>query len=175
MDHPYMDHWWVPGLTIGYEHTVAHAIADCLNGVETGTPAEPTFRTALQTQRVCDAILQSAKTGPMGRDGRRGLSVTLAGNVVAMAAIVEPKKVENSNQHLKAGGATPSAAPAASAGGERYLPGRAGPDAKASAGRSGGAVLHGDAIDRDFGKEGSRTRRAIGHQNKLRRLSFIVP
>ena len=58
-----MDHWWVPGLTIGYEHTFVHAIADFLNGVETGTPAEPTFRTALQTQKVCDAILQSAKSG----------------------------------------------------------------------------------------------------------------
>ena len=58
-----MDHWWVPGLTIGYEHTFVDALADFLNGVETGAPAEPTFRTALQTQKVCDAILQSAKTG----------------------------------------------------------------------------------------------------------------
>jgi predicted dehydrogenase len=40
-----------------------HAIADFLKGVETGPPAEPTFRTALQTQKVCDAILQSAKSG----------------------------------------------------------------------------------------------------------------
>jgi predicted dehydrogenase len=62
-EHPYMDRWWVPGLTIGYEHTFVHAAADFLRGVETGTPAEPTFRTALQTQRVCDAILQSANDG----------------------------------------------------------------------------------------------------------------
>jgi predicted dehydrogenase len=62
-EHPYMDHWWVPGLTIGYEHTFVHAIADFLNGVESGVPAEPTFRTALQTQKVCDAILRSARTG----------------------------------------------------------------------------------------------------------------
>lgn len=59
-EHPYMDHWWVPGLTIGYEHSFVHALADFLRGVETGTPAEPTFRTALDTQRVCDAILRSA-------------------------------------------------------------------------------------------------------------------
>jgi predicted dehydrogenase len=38
-------------------------VADFLKGVESGTPAEPTFRTALQTQRVCDAILKSAKAG----------------------------------------------------------------------------------------------------------------
>jgi predicted dehydrogenase len=62
-EHPYMDRWWVPGLSIGYEHTFVHAAADFLKGVETGTPAEPTFRTALQTQKVCDAILQSAKSG----------------------------------------------------------------------------------------------------------------
>jgi predicted dehydrogenase len=62
-EHPYMDHWWVPGLTIGYEHTFVHAVADFLRGVETGTPAEPSFRTALQTQKVCDAILRSAKAG----------------------------------------------------------------------------------------------------------------
>jgi predicted dehydrogenase len=62
-EHPYMDRWWVPGLSIGYEHTFIHAAADLLRGVETGTPAEPTFRTALATQRVSDAILQSAREG----------------------------------------------------------------------------------------------------------------
>ena len=62
-EHPYMGHWWVPGLSIGYEHTFVHALADFLRGVETGTPAEPTFRTALSTQRVCDAVLASAAGG----------------------------------------------------------------------------------------------------------------
>jgi predicted dehydrogenase len=71
-EHPYMGHWWVPGLTIGYEHTFVHAIADFLKGVETGGPAEPTFRTALQTQRVCDGILQSAKSGQWVETGVAG-------------------------------------------------------------------------------------------------------
>jgi predicted dehydrogenase len=62
-EHPYMDRWWVPGLSIGYEHSFIHAAADFLRGVEAGTPAEPTFRTALQTQKVCDAILTSANAG----------------------------------------------------------------------------------------------------------------
>ncbi len=62
-EHPYMAHWWVPGLSIGYEHTFVHALADFLGGVEAGTPAEPTFRTALQTQKVCDAVLRSAIDG----------------------------------------------------------------------------------------------------------------
>jgi predicted dehydrogenase len=62
-EHPYMDHWWVPGLTIGYEHSFVHTLADFLKGIETGQPAAPTFRDALDTQRVCEAILTSAKSG----------------------------------------------------------------------------------------------------------------
>ena len=61
-EHPYMDHWWVPGCTIGYEHTFVHALADFLKGLETGEAAQPNFRTALATQRVCDAVLESARS-----------------------------------------------------------------------------------------------------------------
>ena len=32
-DHPYMKHWWVPGLQIGYEHTFVHQVADFLDGL----------------------------------------------------------------------------------------------------------------------------------------------
>lgn len=62
-EHPYMANWWVPGTTIGYEHTFINALADFLKGLETGKPAKPDFRDALQTQAVCDAVLKSAKTG----------------------------------------------------------------------------------------------------------------
>ena len=61
-DHPYMDHWWVPGCVIGYEHTFINALADFLKGLETGEHARPNFRDALETQRICDAVLKSAKT-----------------------------------------------------------------------------------------------------------------
>jgi predicted dehydrogenase len=61
--HPYMDHWWVPGLQIGYEHTFVHQIADFLTGLGTDKPAQPDFRAALATQRVCDAVLASAAKG----------------------------------------------------------------------------------------------------------------
>lgn len=60
---PYMKHWWVPGLQIGYEHSFVHQVADFLKGLETGQPARPTFRDALETQLVCDAVLKSARTG----------------------------------------------------------------------------------------------------------------
>jgi predicted dehydrogenase len=62
-DHPYMDKWWVPGLQIGYEHSFVHQFADFLDGVAKGKPASPTFRDALETQYVCDAVLKSANTG----------------------------------------------------------------------------------------------------------------
>src|SRR4051794_4359505 len=61
-DQPYMKNWWVPGLQIGYEHTFVHQVADFIEGLQTGKPASPTFRDALETQRVCDAVLKRAKT-----------------------------------------------------------------------------------------------------------------
>lgn len=62
-EHPYMDKWWVPGLQIGYEHSFVHQIADFLDGLATGNKATPTFKDALETQKVCDAVLESAVTG----------------------------------------------------------------------------------------------------------------
>jgi predicted dehydrogenase len=60
-DHPYMGKWWVPGLQIGYENTFVHQVADFLEGVAKGKPAQPDFRNAYQTQLVLDAVLQSAR------------------------------------------------------------------------------------------------------------------
>ena len=62
-EHPYMNKWWVPGCTIGYEHTFINALADFLKGLETGKPVQPDFRSRLRTQKVCDAVLASAKSG----------------------------------------------------------------------------------------------------------------
>lgn len=60
-DMPYMKHWWVPGLQIGYEHTFIHQFADFLDCAAQGKPCPPTFRDALATQAVCDAVLDSAE------------------------------------------------------------------------------------------------------------------
>ncbi len=70
---PYMDKWWVPGLGIGYEHSFVHHVADFLKSLESGDPCHPTFEDALQTQKVCEAVLESAAskswkdTGVQGR------------------------------------------------------------------------------------------------------------
>ena len=62
-EHPYMKHYWVPGTCIGYEHTFLNALADFVAGMESGKPVQPDFRSALQTQKVCDAVIKSAKVG----------------------------------------------------------------------------------------------------------------
>ncbi len=63
-EHPYMDRYWVPGTTIGYEHTFVNATADFLKSLESGqAPVRPNFRDALETQYICDAVLKSGKTG----------------------------------------------------------------------------------------------------------------
>ncbi len=59
-EQPYMNKWWVPGLSIGYEHSFIHQVADFLKSLETGESCAPTFRDALETQKVCEAVLDSA-------------------------------------------------------------------------------------------------------------------
>lgn len=61
--HPYMDKWWVPGLSIGYAESFVHQLAEFLTSVAKGKPASPGFREALETQKVCEAVLKSAKSG----------------------------------------------------------------------------------------------------------------
>jgi myo-inositol 2-dehydrogenase/D-chiro-inositol 1-dehydrogenase len=79
-DHPYMKHWWVPGLQIGYEHTFIHQFADFLSAAGSNTSASPTFRDGLATDYVTDAILKSAKTG-------RGEKVTTSAEATAVKAV----------------------------------------------------------------------------------------
>jgi predicted dehydrogenase len=61
-DQPYIKRWWIPGVCIGYEHTFVHHAADFFQSLETGEPCPPTFQDALETQKVCDAVLDSAAT-----------------------------------------------------------------------------------------------------------------
>jgi len=61
-DQPYMKHWWVPGLQIGYEHTFTHHFADFVEAAAKGKSLAPTFRDGLATDHVTDAVLESAKT-----------------------------------------------------------------------------------------------------------------
>ena len=62
-DHPYMKHWWVPGLQIGYEHSFVHQAADFIESLDFGKPAAPTFREGFATDQVTGAVLRSASSG----------------------------------------------------------------------------------------------------------------
>jgi predicted dehydrogenase len=62
-DHPYMKHWWVPGLQIGYEHTFIHQFADFVTAAAKGECISPSFRDGLATDYVTDAVLKSGKSG----------------------------------------------------------------------------------------------------------------
>lgn len=59
-DQPYMKRWWVPGLNIGYEHSFVHQAADFLQSLEEGKPCHPTFQDAFETQKICEAVINSA-------------------------------------------------------------------------------------------------------------------
>jgi myo-inositol 2-dehydrogenase/D-chiro-inositol 1-dehydrogenase len=61
-EHPYMGQWWVPGLSIGYEHSFIHQAADFIRSLEEKTPAMPDFADALRTELVVDAVLRSAES-----------------------------------------------------------------------------------------------------------------
>jgi len=62
-DQPYMKHWWIPGVQIGYEYTFTHQVADFIQGLQDNKPAAPSFRDGLATDLVTDAVLKSARTG----------------------------------------------------------------------------------------------------------------
>ncbi len=62
-DQPYMDHWWVPGLAIGYAESFVHQLAEFLKSMSGGEKNQPDFRNALQTQYVCDSVIKAAQSG----------------------------------------------------------------------------------------------------------------
>ncbi|MCX0247174.1 Gfo/Idh/MocA family protein [Streptomyces drozdowiczii] len=59
-EHPYLEAWWPPGHTLGYEHTFVHQARDVVCAIAGGTPDVPTFADGLQVQRVLAAVEESA-------------------------------------------------------------------------------------------------------------------
>jgi predicted dehydrogenase len=65
-DHPFLDLWWPPGHTIGWEHSFAHEWRDFLEAVIDGRPLSPeqaSFQDGHRAAVVCDAIVASAAEG----------------------------------------------------------------------------------------------------------------
>ncbi len=62
-DDPYVDRWWPPGHTLGWEHAVVHENYEFLSAVASGESFSPDFRTGLDVQRVLDAVERSDHDG----------------------------------------------------------------------------------------------------------------
>ncbi len=69
-DHPFWEHWWPHGHTIGWEHTFVHEIHHLLAAIANGTAVGPhgaTFEDGYRAAVVCDAIMSSSERGTRER------------------------------------------------------------------------------------------------------------
>jgi predicted dehydrogenase len=57
---PYSENFWKPGHIIGYEHTFIATLGDFLSALAQEEPFHPNFEDAVQTQRLMEAIENSA-------------------------------------------------------------------------------------------------------------------
>jgi predicted dehydrogenase len=62
-EHPFLEHWWPPGHTLGWEHAHIHLIASFLNDIVSGETTVPTIEDGVACQRVLQAVEQSAAEG----------------------------------------------------------------------------------------------------------------
>jgi len=61
--HAYINNWWPPGHTIGYEHQFVHAVADFMKAIDSGDGIRPDFNDGLRVIEVLEAGLKSAQEG----------------------------------------------------------------------------------------------------------------
>lgn len=64
--HPYYKEWWPHGHIIGWEHACIHEMRHFLEAIATGAEISPygaTFEDGYKCAVICDAILESSKTG----------------------------------------------------------------------------------------------------------------
>ncbi|HAQ20528.1 MAG TPA: dehydrogenase [Prolixibacteraceae bacterium] len=60
-EHPYINRWWPPGHTIGWEHTFIHEIGDFLTAIANNVKITPDFYDGYKCQLVLDAVMKSSK------------------------------------------------------------------------------------------------------------------
>lgn len=61
--HDYIEAWWPPGHTIGYEHEFHHGVVDFMKAIENGEKIEPNFYDGLKGVEVLVAAIKSAEEG----------------------------------------------------------------------------------------------------------------
>jgi predicted dehydrogenase len=57
--HAYMQAWWPPGHTIGYEHTFLHEVVELMNALSEDRQPVPNFVDGVKCQEVLEAVEQS--------------------------------------------------------------------------------------------------------------------
>ncbi|WP_152397049.1 Gfo/Idh/MocA family protein [Paenibacillus guangzhouensis] len=57
--HAYMDAWWPPGHTIGYEHTFIHEVVELMRALAEDRQPMPNFVDGVKCQQVLEAVEQS--------------------------------------------------------------------------------------------------------------------
>ena len=65
-DHPFWEHWWPQGHTIGWEHTFVHELHHFLAAVAAGGRVGPhgaDFEDGYRAAEVCDAIVRAGESG----------------------------------------------------------------------------------------------------------------
>jgi predicted dehydrogenase len=65
-DHPFWEHWWPPGHTLGWEHTFVHELHHLLRAIRADGDVRPhgaDFEDGYRAAEVCDAVLRSAASG----------------------------------------------------------------------------------------------------------------
>jgi predicted dehydrogenase len=64
--HPFWEHWWPQGHTIGWEHTFVHELHHLLTAIREDTDVAPhgaTLQDGYRAAEICDAIARSADSG----------------------------------------------------------------------------------------------------------------
>jgi predicted dehydrogenase len=62
-DDPYVDRWWPPGHTVGWEHTLVHESYEFRRSVSVGTECSPEFEDGRSVQRPLDTVERSDDRG----------------------------------------------------------------------------------------------------------------
>ena len=65
-DHPYLEHWWPPGHTLGWADSFVnelHHLLGAVAGESEIAPLGATFEDGYRAAEVCDAILRSSDSG----------------------------------------------------------------------------------------------------------------
>jgi len=69
-DHPFWEHWWPQGHTIGWEHTFVHELHHLLTAIRDDGDVAPhgaTLEDGYRAAEVCDAMARSAENGARER------------------------------------------------------------------------------------------------------------